>query len=100
MAGMLKRGIPAGIDCSEIACNLFNAVGRQGEILRVEPGTPGLILKVMEGGIKQRYLYHEVYSDGRFVFNPRLSSEPIPIVSWREVMLGANPDASIAEYQP
>lgn len=92
---MLNRGIAAGTDCSEIACDLLNAAGGEWSVLRVEPGEPGLNLKVTQNGYEEQYLYHEVHSDGRFIFDPRLSPEPIPVSAWEQGIRAENPDASI-----
>ncbi len=66
MGDMLAQEIHCGTDCSEIAEDLYNAAGKQGEILRVEPAKPGLNLSITEDGQQVNYMYHEVYSDGRY----------------------------------
>src|SRR6185312_15250795 len=73
MAAMLRDGIPDGEDCSEIACDLLNAADGRGSILRVEPPR-GQRLTIMESEGPTSVVYHEVYSDGRFVFDPRRST--------------------------
>jgi filamentous hemagglutinin len=97
---MLAQGIHCGVDCSEIAENLYNAAGKTGEILRVEPAEPGLNLTVTEGGQQVNYMYHEVYTDGNYVFDPRLGPDPIPIQGCETTILGDNPDATIQTVNP
>ncbi|WP_058854612.1 hypothetical protein [Nocardia jinanensis] len=94
MARMLAEGINPGEDCSEIAEKLKKTAGEVGEILKVEPA-PGQELTVEEYGIPEEFLYHEVYTDGKYVYDPRHSPEPIPIEQWRRTMLGDNPGATI-----
>ncbi|MBN0466823.1 hypothetical protein JTM46_36485, partial [Pseudomonas aeruginosa] len=36
--------------------------------------------------------YHQVYTDGRYVYDPRLSSKPIPKGDWEQHIKGMNPD--------
>ncbi len=36
--------------------------------------------------------YHQVYTDGRYVYDPRLSSQPIPKGDWEQHIKGMNPD--------
>jgi hypothetical protein len=36
------------------------------------------------GQLESRNLYHQVYTDGNFVFDPRLSSKPVPIDDWQK----------------
>ncbi|MET8800953.1 hypothetical protein ABZV91_31825 [Nocardia sp. NPDC004568] len=94
MARMLAEGINPGEDCSEIAEKLKRTAGEVGEILKIEPA-PGQELTVEEYGIPEEFLYHEVYTDGKYVYDPRHSPEPIPIEQWRRTMLGDNPGATI-----
>ncbi|MFD3705237.1 hypothetical protein ACFWUP_19025 [Nocardia sp. NPDC058658] len=98
MARMLRQGIHPGEDCSEIAERLeaiAEAAGEEaGEILRVDPA-PGQQVTVEEYGLRESFLYHEVYSDGKYVYDPRHSSNPIPIEQWRKTILGDNPGATI-----
>ncbi len=82
------------MDCSEIACDLFEAAGRTGSILRVEAGGASR-LAIREAGDLQRVIYHEVYTDGNYVFDPRLSPYPVSLKTWRGQILGDNPDAKV-----
>ena len=37
------------------------------------------------------YLYHEVFTDGRYVYDPRLSEVPVPKGDYDRMMRGLNP---------
>ena len=65
-----------GFDCSEIAEEFYDVANRQGKIYRIE-GKNGLINGYEYGKIEE-YLYHEVYSDGFNIFDPRYSNVPVP----------------------
>lgn len=100
MDSMLAQGIHCGTDCSEIAEDLYNAAGKTGDILRVEPAEPGPNLTVTEGGQQVNYMYHEVYTDGSHVFDPRFGPDPIPIQEWETTIMGDNPGATIRTVTP
>jgi hypothetical protein len=61
-------------DCSEIAEDLFNASGGKGEIIEIT-GNNGL--RVKEYGEIMDFEYHEVFSDGKYIYDPRYSDNPI-----------------------
>ncbi|WP_324198604.1 hypothetical protein [Nocardia brasiliensis] len=94
MARMLREGIHPGEDCSEIAERLEKVAAGAGEILRVDPPT-GKDLTVEEYGKREEFLYHEVYTDGKYVYDPRHNSNPVPIEEWRKNIMGDNPGATI-----
>jgi hypothetical protein len=94
MARKLSQGIHPGEDCSEIAEHLKDVAGGVGEVLRVDPAA-GKDLTVEEFGVPEEFEYHEVYSDGKYVYDPRHSPTPIPIEQWRRTIMGDNPGATI-----
>ncbi|WP_194838695.1 hypothetical protein [Nocardia sp. XZ_19_369] len=94
MARMLREGIHPGEDCSEIAERLEKVAAGAGEILRVDP-PPGKDVTVEEYGRREEFLYHEVYTDGKYVYDPRHNSNPVPIEEWRKTIMGDNPGATI-----
>ena len=94
----------AGVDCSEIAEDFGRAANGEGSILRFAPSAKGQLL-VPEtpsgGGLNlEQYQYHEVYSDGNFVYDPRLSQSPIDKNVYLNVMKALNPDATISVMKP
>lgn len=81
----------SGADCSDIASKLFDASGGKGKIIEVRPSKAG-DLNVYENGIKEPgQFYHQVYTDGRYVYDPRLSSNPIPKGDWEQHIKNINP---------
>jgi hypothetical protein len=86
--------ICSGTDCSEIANILKNTAG-EGRILTVT-GRGGSDLKLPEyGKVDSGFKYHEIFTDGRYVYDPRLSSTPVPLSDWKRMIQGLNPGALI-----
>ena len=67
--------IDFGYDCSEIAEDFYNAADGQGKVYKIE-GENGTI-NAFEYGHNVEYLYHEVYSDGTYIYDPRFSNKPV-----------------------
>ena len=81
-----------GYDCSELAEDLANASQGEGYILHIEPRNKKDILVTPEcGKLVFDYIYHEVYSDGRYIFDPRLQPDPIPAGDYKRIIKGFNP---------
>ncbi|MFM9278473.1 hypothetical protein, partial [Paenibacillus jiagnxiensis] len=64
-------------DCSEIADDLANASGGKGEILTIRSSDKYGQIEVYEYGSKVEFEYHTVYSDGKYIYDPRYSNEPV-----------------------
>lgn len=84
-------------DCGDIAVSLYKASGQQGSILHIEPNVPQYLLPQLRvpeaGGVLKSYIYHEVYTDGSYVFDPRLSPDnPIPLGDFMRLIEGLNPN--------
>lgn len=80
------------IDCSEIAPRLLDAAGGKGQILEVRPSTPGKLNVFENGAIESDQYYHQVYTDGWYIYDPRLSLQPIPKGDWEQHIRGVNPE--------
>lgn len=78
------------VHCSEVAEKLFDAADR-GEILRMSPIKRFGSINVEENGQVLPYDYHEVYSDGNFVFDPRLNPQPVRLTDWYNQVRQLNP---------
>lgn len=79
-------------DCSDIASKLFDAAGGKGKIIEVRPSKIGGLNVFENGTTESGQFYHQVYTDGRYVYDPRLSSAPIPKGDWEQHIKGINPD--------
>lgn len=89
-----------GTDCSELATDLYRAGGGEGYILRIDPAQRGGLTLFEDGAFSRGNYYHEVFTDGRHVFDPRLSSTPIPKGDYMRFMQGLNKDATVTAYRP
>jgi filamentous hemagglutinin len=79
------------VDCSEFAENMLKATGGQGSIIRVTPGSSSTLTLLENGRTVGGYAYHEVYTDGRYVWDPYISRDPIPLGDWQRLMGNLNP---------
>jgi hypothetical protein len=83
-------------DCSEIAEDLLKAAKGKGQVIQVNPGE-GQRLKLYEFGEvtpDPTYIYHQVYTDGRYVYDPRVSVDAIPKGDWEIMIRSLNPKSS------
>lgn len=78
-------------DCSEIASKLLESAGGKGMILEVRPKNSGKLNIYENNDLTVNNFYHQVYTDGRYVYDPRLSATPIPKGDWEMHMRGINP---------
>ena len=79
-----------GYDCSEIAQDFYDASGQKGKIYRIE-GKGGYI-NGYEYNYKAEYIYHEVYSDGTFIYDPRYKNVPVLKENYFRALREINPD--------
>jgi hypothetical protein len=80
------------LDCSEIADDLLKAANGKGRIIEVTP-SKGKDLTLYELGKEEKFKYHQVYTDGQYVYDPRASSDPIPKGDWEIMVRSLNPGA-------
>ena len=86
-----KKVLDENYDCSEIARDLKEAAGGQGEILEVRSTEKYGSIKVFENGEFENGMeYHQVYSDGMYIYEPRISSQAIPKGDWEKHIKGIN----------
>jgi hypothetical protein len=92
----MRASHDACYDCSEIADDLLNAAGGQGRVVTYTPAK-GTVLRTPENGgdFIQSYVYHSVYTDGRYAYDPRFSSVPVPLGDFNRMMRGLNPGLTI-----
>ena len=86
--------IDRNTDCADLAYRVHKAAG-VGCILRAEPAKRGTLRVLEFGNIEDDMYYHEAYTDGAYVFDPRMSSSPIPKSDWIRVMTNLNPGVKI-----
>jgi RHS repeat-associated protein len=88
----MKRPCHPNVDCDEIAEDLLEAAGGVGRVIRYEP-KKGSMLRTPEAGGKsiEDYVYHEVYTDGRYIYDPRFSQTPVPSGDYDRMMSQLNP---------
>ena len=82
-------------DCSEIAEDLLKAAKGKGKIIQVLPAK-GTTLTLYELGKEDPgFYYHQVYTDGQYVYDPRVSSDAIPKGDWEIMIRSLNPEAKL-----
>jgi hypothetical protein len=86
--------IDRNTDCADLSYRIQKAAG-VGSILRAEPAKRGTLRVLEFGEIEEDMYYHEAYTDGAYVFDPRMSSSPIPKSDWIRVMTNLNPGVKI-----
>ncbi|KEO79784.1 hypothetical protein MKN04_12090 [Paenibacillus polymyxa] len=77
-------------DCSEIADDLVQAAGGKGEVLTIRSSEKFGQIEVTEYGSKVDFDYHTVYSDGKYIYDPRYSEVPIPKDAYLEKLKQSN----------
>lgn len=82
-------------DCSEIADDLYNAAGGKGIIYEITPSKGELI--VPEYGVNQNFIYHTIYSDGTYIYDPRYNIEPILNDVYMNMLKQLNPNGIIVK---
>ncbi|KRB12167.1 hemagglutinin repeat-containing protein [Achromobacter sp. Root170] len=94
MSGSYVQGMVSNVscvDCSDIAQYLYESAGGEGYIFKVTPSVRNNLNVYENGNVEERQSYHQVYSDGRYVYDPRVSSNPIPKGDWVQLINGTNP---------
>lgn len=79
-------------DCSDIAPKLLEASGGQGRIIEVRPLKPNTLNVYENGSTEKDMTFHQVYTDGRYVYDPRVSLNPILKGDWEKHIKAINPD--------
>lgn len=83
-------------DCSEIAEKLLDVANGKGRIIEVRPADRFGNISIFENGkVDPNMTYHQVYTDGRYVYDPRVSNHPIPKGDWEQHIRGMNKDKNI-----
>lgn len=79
-------------DCSDSTPKLLDAAGGQGKIIEVRPIISGNLNVHENGRTEADMSFHQVYTDRKYVYDPRLSLKPIPKGDWEKHMKSINPD--------
>lgn len=77
-------------DCSDIAPKLLDIARGQGNIIEVRPATPYNLNVHENGKTEHNQAFHQVYTDGKYVYDPRLSLKPIPKGDWEKHIKSIN----------
>ncbi|MFF9175746.1 RHS repeat-associated core domain-containing protein, partial [Streptomyces sp. NPDC014793] len=88
------RSAPIGgnIDCSEIANYILRETGGKGKIINFTArNDPEIVIPEKMGDVAAAYRYHDVYTDGRYVYDPAMSSGPIPYGDYERSIRLLNP---------
>ncbi|MPY50287.1 putative T7SS-secreted protein [Streptomyces acidicola] len=88
------RSAPIGgnIDCSEIAEYILRESGGQGKVINFTiKNDPAINIPEDSGRAVTEYRYHDVYTDGRYVYDPAMRSDPIPYGDYERSIRLLNP---------
>ena len=77
-------------DCSEIADIMLKSANNKGYIMEVKPIKQGNLNVYENGSMVTHQYYHQVYTDGKYVFDPRVSTTPIPKGDWEQHIRNIN----------
>ncbi|MFC4499892.1 MULTISPECIES: putative T7SS-secreted protein [Streptomyces] len=91
-AAMRAAPIGGNIDCSEIAEYILRENGGQGKIINFTTRNSSSInIPENSGSMVTEYRYHDVYTDGRYVYDPAMSSNPITYGDYERAIRLENP---------
>ncbi|MFJ3904327.1 putative T7SS-secreted protein [Streptomyces sp. NPDC090025] len=88
------RAAPRGgnIDCSEIAERVLEGSSGNGKIINfIMRGSSEIRIPEEMGAKVEEYRFHDVYTDGRYVYDPVMSSDPIPYGDYERSIRLLNP---------
>ena len=88
------------IDCSEFAEAYLSLAGNKGKILEVRPKQKGKLTVYENAKEVADQEYHQVYTDGRYIYDPRLSPHPIPKGDWEKHIKKINHEGVIISENP
>lgn len=89
--------VEEGYDCSEIAEDLFNIANGKGMIFRIKLDVGEI--KVKECDEIVSYLYHEIYCDDVFIYDPRFSRQPLVRMKYFRFLRQLNGNTSKINFQ-
>ncbi|MEW2161208.1 putative T7SS-secreted protein [Streptomyces sp. NPDC007189] len=88
------RSAPIGgnIDCSEVAEYILRETGGEGKIINFTThNSAQIVIPERMGQDLTAYRYHDVYTDGRYVYDPAMSRDPIPYGDYERAIRLSNP---------
>ncbi|MFD7029780.1 putative T7SS-secreted protein [Streptomyces sp. NPDC059917] len=98
----LMRAAPKGdyVDCSDISNFIFERAGGEGKIIHYI--TPSGDIRTPEAGGADvpTWVFHEVYTDGRYIYDPTMSADPIPRGDYERSLRSQNDERVIRQNGP
>ncbi|MGW2639439.1 putative T7SS-secreted protein [Streptomyces sp. NPDC001348] len=88
------RSAPIGgnIDCSEIAEYILRETGGEGKVINFTiRNSSEITIPEKMGARLPEYRYHDVYTDGRYVYDPAMSKNPITYGDYERAIRLSNP---------
>lgn len=79
-------------DCSDIVPKLLAAAGGHGKIIEVRPLKAGNLNFYENGKVESDMTFHQVYTDGKYVYDPRVSARPLTKGDWEKHIRSINPE--------
>ncbi|MFC7303184.1 putative T7SS-secreted protein [Streptomyces monticola] len=88
---MRQAPVGGNIDCSEIAEYIMRRSDGDGKIINFTTHSGEDVRIPSEGGrVVTDYRYHDVYTDGRYVYDPEMSQNPIPLGDYKRALRHLN----------
>ncbi|MFF1844030.1 putative T7SS-secreted protein [Streptomyces sp. NPDC058217] len=88
--------VGGNIDCSEIAEYILRESGSPGKIINFTSyGDPEIRIPQVGGREITTFRYHDVYTDGRYVYDPEMSNTPISYGDYERAIRLTNPGKKI-----
>lgn len=91
---MAQLGACYDWDCSDVAGSVYHAADEAGNILEVTPADGKKLTLIEFGRVEKEYVFHHVYTDGTYVYDPKLSTSPVLLDEWRAYIKALNPGST------
>ncbi|MEV5202988.1 putative T7SS-secreted protein [Streptomyces sp. NPDC053720] len=88
------RSAPVGgnVDCSELAEHILKRADGKGKIINFTAyGDPEIRIPQNGGQMSADFRYHDVYTDGRYVYDPEMGVDPISYGDYERAIRLENP---------
>ncbi|MGJ0154588.1 putative T7SS-secreted protein [Streptomyces sp. CH8.1] len=91
------RAAPSGeyIDCTEISSFIARHSSGEGRIVHYVTPSGNLRTPEHGGAVVTDYYFHQIYTDGRYAYDPTMSPDPIPLGDYERALRSENQERVI-----